>query len=127
MRNLLEMVYEHQLLRSKEQDLDITLDDSERVRLMGLHRLLQGETPDTRQRKFARVRMSIPVQFTRPGGFESGEIRDIGGGGFMILTSRAHDVGTRIIIRIEDPRTGSEYVFPCVVRWRARRVMEKRW
>ncbi|MCA9608418.1 MAG: PilZ domain-containing protein [Myxococcales bacterium] len=121
MRNLLEMIYEHQLLRSKERDLDIALDPAERVRMMGLHRLLQGETPDPQNRVFARVRMSIPVQFTRPGGFESGEIRDLGGGGFLILTSKAQDVGTRIIIRIEDPQLGCEYVFPCVVKWRAKR------
>ena len=121
MRNLLEMIYEHQLLRSKERDLDIALDPAERVRMMGLHRLLQGETPDPRNRTYARVRMTIPVQFTRPGGFESGEIRDLGGGGFLILTPKPQDVGTRIIVRIEDPQVGCEYVFPCVVRWRAKR------
>lgn len=121
MRNLLEMIYEYQLLRSKEEHLDIPLEDGERVRLMGLRRLLQGETPDTRLRTFARVRLSIPVQFTRPGGFESGEIRNLAGGGFMILTPRPQDVGTRIIIRVEDSKTGTEYVFPCVVRWKARR------
>lgn len=121
MRNLLEMIYEHQLLRSKERDLDIVLDDAEKVRRMGLHRLLQGETPDTRNREFARVRMSLPVQFTRPGGFESGEIRDLSGGGFLILTAKSQEPGTRIIVRVEDPRAGCEYVFPCVVKWRARR------
>ncbi len=121
MRNLLEMIYEHQLLRSKEHHLDIPLDDAERVRLLGLRRLLQGEVPDPRQREFARARLSMPVQFTRPGGFEAGEIRDLGGGGFMILSRRSQEVGTRIIVRIEDARTGTEYVFPCAVRWRSRR------
>ena len=121
MRNLLEMIYEYQLLRSKERNLDIALDDNERVRFMGLHRLLQGETPDPRQREFARARVPMSVQFTRPGGFETGEIRDLSAGGFMILTPRAQDVGTRVIVRIEDSETGTEYVFPCIVRWRARR------
>ena len=121
MRNLLSMIYEHQLLRSKERDLDIVLDDAERVRLMGLARLLRGETPDPRQRVFARVKMTLPVQFTRPGGFESGEIRDLSGGGFLILTARPQEIGTRVIVRVEDPQAGCEYVFPCVVRWRALR------
>jgi len=120
-RNLLEMIYEHQLLRSKERNLDIPLDDGERVRLLGLRRLLQGEVPDTRQRELARVRMALAVQFTRPGGFEAGEIRNVSGGGFMILARKPQEVGTRIIVRIEDARTGTEYVFPCVVRWRSSR------
>lgn len=115
MRNLLEMIYEYQLLRSKERNLDINLDDGEWVRLMGLRRLLQGETPDIRLRDFARVRIPISCQFTRPGGFEAGEIRDLSGGGFQIATPRAPDVGTRVIVRLEDGAT--EYVFPCIVRW----------
>src|SRR5690606_1670035 len=36
MRNLLEMIYEYQLLRSKERNLSIALEDGERVRLIGL-------------------------------------------------------------------------------------------
>lgn len=115
MRNLLEMIYEYQLLRSMEQNLAIPLDDSERVRLMGAYRMLQGETPDSRMRDFARVRIPIPCQFTRPGGFEAGEIRDLSGGGFGIATRRPPEVGTRVIVRLEDGAT--EYVFPCIVRW----------
>jgi len=115
------MIYEYQRLRSREQQLDIPLDDAERVRLMGLHRLLQGETQDLGQREFARVGIPMPVQFTRPGGFESGEIRNLGGGGFMILTTAPQAVGTQVILRVVSPRAAMEYVFPCVVRWRSRR------
>jgi len=104
--DLLSMIYEYQLLRSKERNLDIDLDEAERVRLMGLQRLLQGETPDPRMRDLARVRIPIPCQFTRPGGFG-------------IATPRPPEIGTRLIVRLEDGTT--EYVFPCVVRWTARR------
>ena len=121
MRNLLEMIYEHQLLRSKERHLDIELDSSERVRLMGLRRLLQGEVPDTQFRRFARVKLPTAVQMTRPGGFASGEIRDLGGGGFCIATHRPPEPGTRLIVRIEDAANGTEYVFPCLVVWRSDR------
>lgn len=122
MKNLLEMIYEYQLLRSREQHLQIELDESERVRLMGLRRLLQGESPHTiSRREFVRVKLAMPVQFTMPGGFESGEIRDLSAGGFCIATPRPPAVGTRIIVRVADPLGGSEYVFPCSVVWRIER------
>lgn len=118
-RNLLEMIYEYQLLRSKERNLEIALEPAERARAMGLARLLQGERPDTRQRRFVRVKLPMDVQFTRPGGFESGEIQDLSGGGFRIATPRPPEVGTRLVVRVEDTRRSTEYVFPCVVVWRA--------
>ena len=121
MRNLLDMIYEYQRLHSREQKLDIRLDEGERVRLMGLDRLLQGEVPDTRMRHFARVKLAMPVQFTRPGGFESGEIRDLSGGGFCIATPRPPEPGTRLVVRVAEPTSGAEYVFPCRVVWRASR------
>jgi len=120
-RDLLDMIYEYQRLRSREQQLDIPLDDAERVRKMGLHRLLQGEAADLQQREFARVGVPMSVQFTRPGGFESGEIRNLGGGGFMIQTKAPQPIGTQVIIRVVSPRAAMEYVFPCVVRWRSQR------
>lgn len=122
MRNLLEMIYEYQLLRSKERHLDIELDDAARVRLIGLRRLLQGESIDpTSRRELARVKLAMPVQFTMPGGFASGELRDLSGGGFCIVTTEAPAEGARIVLRITDAASGREYVFPCRVVWRAAR------
>lgn len=122
MRNLLEMIYEYQLLASKERHLAIELDDSERVRLMGLRRLLQGESPHSMSRReLTRVKLAIHVQFTMPGGFETGEIRDLSGSGFCIATPRPPLPGTRLVVRVGDPLGGSEYVFPCRVVWRATR------
>lgn len=121
MRNLLDMIYEHQRLHSRERKLDIRLEEDERVRLMGLDRLLQGEVPDERLRHFARVELAMPVQFTRPGGFESGEIRNLSGGGFCVATPRPPEPGTRLVVRIAEPTFGLEYVFPCRVVWRTGR------
>jgi hypothetical protein len=122
MRNLLEMIYEYQLLRSKEQHQGIALDDGERVRLMGLRRLLQGESPHSMSRReLTRVKLAIPVQFTMPGGFETGEVRDLSGSGFCVATTRPPLAGARIVVRVADPLGGSEYVFPCRVVWRAER------
>lgn len=118
MRNLLEMIYEYQLLESKERKLDIDLDPAERVRHMGLRRLLQGERPDHPNRRFTRINVPMPVQFTRPGGFETGEIRDLSGGGFCIATPRPPEPSTRLVVRVADPANGTEYVFPCRVVWR---------
>lgn len=120
MRNLLQMIYEHQLLKGKERYLAIELDAADRVRMMGLHRLLQGEQRDTRLREFARAKVPMTVQFTRPGGFEVGEIRDMSGGGFCIATPRPPEVGTRVIVRIAESTQRCEYVFPCVLTWRAK-------
>lgn len=122
MRNLLEMIYEYQLLRSKERHLGIELEEAERVRMMGLHRLLQGETIDTlSRRELLRVKLTMSVQFTMPGGFESGQLRDLAGGGFCILTQDPPAEGSRVVVRIADVRSTSEYVFPCRVVWRAAR------
>lgn len=122
MRNLLEMIYEYQLLGSKERHLSIELDEAQRVRLMGLHRLLQGETLDpASRRELVRVRMRLPVHFTMPGGFETGEVRDLSGGGICILTSQPPPDGTRLVVRLTDEPSGWEYVFPCRVVWRAER------
>jgi hypothetical protein len=119
MRNLLEMIYEYQLLRAKEEYLEIRLDDDERVRQMGLDRLLQGETIDrSSRRRFPRVKLVMPVQFTLPGGFESGEVRDLSGGGLCIACTRPPEPDSRLIVRIADSRLGYEYVFPCRVAWR---------
>jgi len=118
-RNLLEMIYAYQLLTSKERHLDIPLDAGERARRMGLHRLLMGERPDPRRRGHARVKLPMRVQFTRPGGFEHGEIRDLSGGGVCVQTSAPQEPGTRVVLRIEAPRDGVEYVFPCRVVWRS--------
>lgn len=119
MRDLLSMIYEYQRLSGKERNLDIELDASERVRQMGLARLLEGEQPDERNRRFARVSLAMPVQFTRPGGFEAGEIRNLGGGGFCIATPRPPEVDTRLVVRVEDTSDAVEYVFPCRVVWRS--------
>ncbi|HJL19810.1 MAG TPA: PilZ domain-containing protein [Sandaracinaceae bacterium LLY-WYZ-13_1] len=121
MRSLIDMIYEYQLLSGKERKLDIALDDDERVRRMGLFRLLQGEVPDTRNRRFARAQLRMSVQFTRPGGFESGETRDLSGGGFCIATPKPPEPGTRLVVRVAEPAAGTEYVFPCRVVWRTRR------
>lgn len=120
MSDVLEAIFEFQLLRSKEQKLDIVLDEGERKRLMGLSRLLQGQKTDPR-RRFARIATSVPVQFTRPGGFESGEVRNVSGGGFVVTTGRPPVPGTRIILRMAHPSEDIEYVFPCRVVWRTER------
>lgn len=125
MRNLLEMIYDYQLLRSKERNLDIHLDSSERVRMMGLQRLLEGEVRDPRSREFVRVPMPLAAQFTRPGGFEAGEVKDLSGGGLLIHTRRPPAVGTQIIVRLEDESRGTEFVFPCTVVWRIGRGLRR--
>ncbi len=115
MKNLFEMIYEYQLLRGKQDRLDVPLDDDERARLLALSRLLTGEAEGGR-RTMPRAPVPARVVFTLPGGFESGEIKNISGSGVAIATARPPAQGTRIVVRVEDG--GVEYLFPCRVVWR---------
>jgi hypothetical protein len=115
MKNLFEMIYEYQLLRQKQEHLEVPLDEDERARLVALSRLLTGEV-DGGRRAMPRAPVPARVVFTLPGGFESGEIKNLSGSGLAIATLRPPAQGTRIVVRVEDG--GVEYLFPCRVVWR---------
>lgn len=116
MRNVLEMIFEFQLLRAKQDHLDVPLDDDERARLLGLGQLLSGEG-DQGVRTMPRLPFPGHVSFTLPGGFESGEVKNLSGKGLAISTARPPAIGTRVIVRMVDPSTSAEYFFPCRVVW----------
>lgn len=119
MFDLVEMIYEFQLLRSKSETLGIPLTDEERGRLIGLGRLLDSSSsPDPFGRAFARLDARGPVQFTAPPGFGLGQLADLGGGGLCIATSRPLVPETRTVVRLVDPTGGREFVFPCRIAWR---------
>ncbi|MBN8615018.1 MAG: PilZ domain-containing protein [Deltaproteobacteria bacterium] len=112
MRNLFEMIFEYQLLRGKDQL--VPLDDDERVRLYGLAQLLQGERSDA-QRQMPRLPYPTGVQFTMPGGFGVGAVKNLSGLGIAIATRKPLSVGARTVVRVEE--NGTEYFFPCRVCW----------
>jgi hypothetical protein len=112
MRNLFEMIFEYQLLRGKEQL--VPLDDDERVRLYGLAQLLSGERADA-LRQMPRLPYPAAVQFTMPGGFGVGAVKNLSGLGVAIATRKPLLVGARTVVRVED--SGTEYFFPCRVCW----------
>ncbi len=115
MRNLFEMIYEYQLLRGKDQL--VPLDEDELARLYGLGRLLAGEHADAHR---AMPRLPYPggVQFTMPGGFGLGAVKNLSGVGMAIATRKPLAVGARTVIRVEE--SGTEYFFPCRVVWSRR-------
>lgn len=115
MRNLFEMIFEYQLLRAKEQL--VPLDDDERVRLYGLAQLLAGECDDS-QRQMPRVPYPSGVQFTMPGGFGLGAVKNLSGLGMAIASRKPLPVGARTVVRVEEG--GTEYFFPCRVCWSRR-------
>lgn len=119
MRNVLEMIFEYQLLRSKQDVLGVPLDDDERARLLGLAQLLAGDG-DRGARAMPRVPFPGPLSFTLPGGFESGELKNLSGKGLAIATARPPAAGSRIIVRLVDATAGCEYFFPCKVVWSRR-------
>jgi hypothetical protein len=119
MRNLLEMIYEFQLLRAKKEHLDVPLDDDERARLLGLGQLLTNDG-DRGARAMPRMPFPTQVSFTQPGGFESGDVKNLSGKGLAIATARPPLVGTRVLLRLVDEQAGREYFFPCRVVWSRR-------
>ena len=125
MRNLLEMIFEYQLLTAKQDHLEIALDDDERARLFGLGQLLAGESGDSDRGQRAMPRLPLPgtISFTLPGGFASGDVKNVSGKGLAIATPRPPAIGTRVILRVVDETAGCEYFFPCVVVWSRRSPM----
>ena len=118
MKNLFEMIYEYQHLRGKQDHLDVPLEDGERARLVGLEQLLSGEAVGDARRSMPRLPVPTRVLFTLPGGFETGEIKNVSGTGLAIATRRPPEIGTRIVVRVEEGTSGVEYFFPCRVVWR---------
>ncbi len=119
MFDLVELIYEFQLLRAKSESLGIPLTDDERAHLIGLARMLDsGGGADPIGRAFVRVGTRGPVQFTAPPGFGLGQLANLGGGGVAIATSRPLAPGSRTVLRLVDPTGNREFVFPCRVVWR---------
>ena len=117
--NLLEMVFDHQLLLSKRDRLGVPLDEAEQLRLVALGRLLAAQA-NAGGRSMERVPFPGEVSFTTPGGFESGDVRNVGGAGMAVATARPAPAGTRVVVRIADGLAGVEYFFPCRVVWSRR-------
>lgn len=118
MRNLFDLIYEYQLLKGKQDHLEVPLGEDERARLVGLAQMLLGDGAESGNRGMPRVPVPTHVEFTQPGGFESGDIKNASGSGLAIATRRPPIEGTRIVVRIEDTQHAVEYFFPCRVVWR---------
>lgn len=119
MVHLLDLIYEYQLLTTKQGQMGIVLDETERARLSGLRQLLLGETRPTGRRDLPRLVLPIEVQFTVPGGFGAGDVVNVSGSGVAIRTSRPPMIGTRILLRLVSLSQGAEYAFPGRVIWRS--------
>ena len=119
MRNFFELVYEYQLLKGKQDHLGVPLTETERARLVGMAQMLMGDGgSESGRRAMPRVPAPSRVEFTQPGGFESGEIKNASGSGLAIATRHPPMVGTRVVVRVEDTRHALEYFFPCRLVWR---------
>ena len=103
MRHVIDMIFEFQYLRSKEQLLGEALEREERARLHGLAQLLRGKKRDPRMRRdFPRIPYLRPVDFTSAGSFEKGELRDISATGMKIATANPAPIGSRVAVRVQD-------------------------
>jgi PilZ domain-containing protein len=116
--DVIELIYEYQLLCSKRDVLGLDLSDEERGRVMGLGRLLEDRVlSGPARRSWARVQLRGPVQFTTPTGFGIADLHDIGGGGVALATRKPLTFGTRTVVRFVDYAGGRELIFPCHVVW----------
>ena len=121
MRNLLEMIYEYQLLHSQGAEARIVLDKAERVRLMGLDRFLQGETLDHALHRRIRPGRSSPCRSSSRGPAGSRAVRSgtspAGGSASQPRTARSgHQLAVRVAEPLRQPSTCSR------ATWLARRA-----
>ncbi len=130
MSNLLDSVFEYQVLLQKHELLGLPLDSQERIRLLATQQLLTCAELLHPGRKLSDIRAwpispdRLRVHFTTPWGFEPGELRIFTGHGVVITEGRnaagvrkghALDVNARVLLRIFDEHSRNEYFFPCRV------------
>ncbi len=118
MLDMIELIFEFQLLSGKRDLLGIPLTDEERGRVYGLGLLLDVASEGSgTQAPLVRPDIKSPVQFTTPQGFGVGYVRELGGMGLTIVTRKPLGPGQRTVVRLADPTGGREFVFPCKVVW----------
>ena len=118
MLDMIELIFEFQLLSGKRDLLGIPLTEEERGRVYGLGLLLDVASDGTNSvASQVRPEVRSPVQFTTPQGFGVGYVREIGGTAMTVVTRKPLGPGQRTVVRIADPTGGREFVFPCKVVW----------
>jgi len=112
----LENIYELRMLVSMKELLSISLSSKEARRLSVLQKQLTMKVPRFDENDSATA-LDAPLftQYTTAGGFGSGLIRNISGGGMAILTYDPPPLGQRLIVHVTEQKHGIEYIFPCYV------------
>lgn len=118
MKRFLDLVYDFVRLDARRR-LDVPLAPEERAVHAGLALLLAGERPDADRRAWPRVRERRAVRFSHSRGFGSGRLRDLSAGGLSVATSAPPDVGSEVLLHVDDGSSGLRYVLPVRVCWRA--------
>jgi hypothetical protein len=112
----LDRIYELLMLLAREGELQIPLTDAESARLARLESSLGRRVPNLDERDADTwLSVPLPVQFTAQGAYGSCLMRNLSGGGMAVITSEPPALGQRLVVRIEDPLHGVEYVFPARV------------
>ncbi len=119
---LLDTVYEYQLLRAKER-MQIELGLPDKVRASALRQCLRGDFVNGQKRRCNRFEEPPQVHFTYAGGFGEGRLHDICGSGVAIETTCQLKLSNRTVLRICDVQSNAEYVFPARVVWRAQAIV----
>ncbi len=112
----LENIYELRMLVSMKELLGISLSSKEARRLSVLQKQLTMKVPRFDENdSLTALETPLFTQYTTAGGFGSGLIRNISGGGMAILTYDPPPLGQRLIVHVTEQKHGIEYIFPCCV------------
>lgn len=112
----LESIYEYRMLFAMQEHLGIPLSAREQQRLQILGKQLSNTVPKLDENDNKTV-LETPLyaQYTTAGGFGSGLVRNISGGGMAILSVDLPPLNQRLIVHVMEPKHGIEYIFPCKV------------
>lgn len=120
MSDVFQIIYEYQLLRTKEDLLQVPLEDDERARLAGLEQLLRGvdrTMPPQGRRQMPRLWLTVPVSFTFQDKVGAGVLTNLSGGGVGFDSELHCPEGAIILLRVGGPSSDVEYVFPVSIMW----------
>jgi PilZ domain len=117
MGDTLARVFEYRVLYAKHRELQIPLTEEEQTRFGMLRRELPTHVPNADERDvFTLLDEPLAAQYVAAGEFESGILRNASAIGLAIeTTGDPPKLGQRLVVHVQEPDHGVEYVFPCRV------------
>jgi hypothetical protein len=114
MGDTLARVFEYRVLYAKHRELQIPLTEEEQSRFGMLRRELPTHVPNADERDvFTLLDEPLHAQYVGSGEFQSGILRNASAIGLAIETTvDPPKLGQRLIVHVQNPDSGAEYIFP---------------